>query len=186
MADTYSRDEFVRRVPAIGEEKYHDRHDFHQRMHAGKLSQDELRRWIANRFYYQQSLPIKDALIVAKLPTSADRREWTARIVDQDGAAEGEGGLEGWLKLCDAAGVDRAAVIAGGSVLPGMRFATDAYVSFCREQPWPEAVASSLTQLFTTDLMRPRIEAFERHYDWIDPAGRDYFKSRIDREPHYS
>jgi len=186
MTDGYSRDEFMRRLQEIGGAQYHDRHPLHQRMHAGALTQDELRRWIANRFYYQRSIPVKDALIVSKLPTPSDRREWLKRIVDQDGAQEGEGGLEGWLTLCDAAGVDRERAADPTAVLPGVRFATDAYVNFCRERPWPEAVASSLTQLFTSDLMRTRIEAFKQHYTWIDPAGHEYFKSRIDQEPDYS
>ena len=60
-----------------------------------------------------------------------------------------------------------------------MRFAVDAYVNFARSQPWPIAIASSLTELFAPDLMTDRLAAFEKFYPWIDPRGLDYFRRRV-------
>ncbi|WP_455358969.1 pyrroloquinoline-quinone synthase PqqC [Streptomyces sp. SYSU K21746] len=179
LAEPWSPAEFEARLRAVGEERYHDRHTFNVRMHSGDLSPAELRRWIANRFHYQRHIPVKDALITAKLETSALRRLWLRRIQDHDGPEEGEGGIERWLRLGEAAGLDRETLLRADTVLPGVRLAVDGYVNFCRLRPLLEAVAASLTELSAPDLMRTRIDAFERHYKWIEPHGLAYFRSRI-------
>jgi pyrroloquinoline-quinone synthase len=178
-AEPWSAAEFESRLRAVGEERYHDRHPFNLRMHSGDLSREELRRWIANRFHYQRHIPVKDALITAKLDTSALRRMWLRRIQDHDGQQEGEGGIERWLRLGEAAGLDRGTLLGAGTVLPGVRLAVDGYVNFCRLRPPLDAVAASLTELSAPDLMRTRIDAFERHYTWIEPEGLAYFRTRV-------
>ncbi|MGY6019255.1 pyrroloquinoline-quinone synthase PqqC [Streptomyces spinosirectus] len=181
LAEPWSAAEFEARLRAVGEERYHDRHPFNLRMHSGDLSREELRRWIANRFHYQRHIPVKDALITAKLDTCALRRTWLRRIQDHDGQQEGEGGIERWLRLGEAAGLDRGTLLGAGAgtVLPGVRLAVDGYVNFCRLRPPLEAVAASLTELSAPDLMRTRIDAFERHYTWIEPEGLAYFRTRV-------
>jgi pyrroloquinoline-quinone synthase len=163
--------------------RYHDLHPFHVRMNEGLLSREELERWVANRFYYQQSIPLKDAAILSNCPEPDVRRVWLQRIVDHDGAEPGGGGIESWLRLGDALDVDREEMLSERRVLPGVRFAVDAYVSFCRTRPWVEAVAASLTELFGPRAIRVRIEALERHYPWIDPAGLEYFRRRLQQAP---
>src|SRR5436305_10237564 len=140
-------------------------------MDAGELTREELQRWVANRFYYQKCIPLKDAAILSNCPEVAVRREWIKRIVDHDGTTEGTGGIESWLRLGEALGVSRAELESERGVLPGVRYAVDAYVNFARQRPWIEAVASSLTELFGPAAIRVRLEALERHYPWIDPAG---------------
>ncbi|MGW3145164.1 MULTISPECIES: pyrroloquinoline-quinone synthase PqqC [Streptomyces] len=171
--------EFTRRLRAVTAERYHDRHPFNLRMHRGELTPGELRRWIANRFHYQRHIPVKDALVLAKLDRPALRRAWLRRIRDHDGTAEGEGGIERWLRLGEAAGLTRDELWDTSRVLPGVRHAVEGYVTFCRRRPALEAVAASLTELSAPDLMRTRIAAFERHYPWIDPAGLAYFRTRV-------
>ncbi|MFG2553455.1 pyrroloquinoline-quinone synthase PqqC [Streptomyces sp. NPDC048581] len=178
-AEPWSPAEFEARLRAVGEESYHHRHPFNIRMHSGDLGPEELRRWIVNRFHYQRHIPVKDALITAKLPTSELRRMWLRRIQDHDGAQTGEGGIERWLRLGEAAGADREMLLRADAVLPGVRLAVDGYVNFCRLRPPLEAVAASLTELSAPDLMRTRIEAFERHYRWIEPEGLAYFRTRV-------
>lgn len=173
--------EFTGRLRAVTAEHYHDRHPFNLRMHRGELTPGELRRWIANRFHYQRHIPVKDALILAKLDRPALRRSWLRRIHDHDGTAEGEGGIERWLRLGEAAGLARDDLWDASRVLPGVRQAVERYVDFCRRRPAPEAVAASLTELAAPGLMRTRIAAFERHYPWIDPAGLAYFRTRVDQ-----
>jgi pyrroloquinoline-quinone synthase len=163
--------------------RYHDLHPFHVRMNEGRLSREELQRWVANRFYYQRSIPLKDAAILSNCPEPDVRRVWLQRIVDHDGAEPGGGGTESWLHLGEALGVDREELLSERRVLPGVRFAVDAYVSFCRTRPWVEAVASSLTELFGPSAIRVRIEALERHYPWIDRAGLEYFRRRLQQAP---
>ncbi|MBD0735152.1 pyrroloquinoline-quinone synthase PqqC [Streptomyces sp. CBMA29] len=172
-------DDLEARLRDVARRRYHDRHPFNVRMHAGSLTRSELRTWVANRFYYQRHIPIKDALIVSQLDDPAMRRAWLRRIQDHDGTREGEGGIERWLRLGEAVGLDRRSMADGDSVLPGVRFAVDGYVNFCRLRPVLEAVASSLTELSAPDLMVTRIEAFTRHYRWIEPAGLAYFHSRV-------
>jgi pyrroloquinoline-quinone synthase len=175
-------EEFVARLRAQGS-RYHDLHPFHRRMDAGELTRAELQRWVANRFYYQKCIPLKDAAILANCPEAGVRRRWIQRIVDHDGAAEGSGGTESWLRLGEALGVARDELVSEQGVLPGVRYAVDAYVNFARRRPWVEAVASSLTELFGPGAMRARLEAFERHYPWIDPTGLEYFRTRLVQAP---
>jgi pyrroloquinoline-quinone synthase len=175
-------EEFIGRLRAQGA-RYHNLHPFHVRMDAGELTREELQRWVANRFYYQKCIPLKDAAILANCPEIEVRRQWIQRIIDHDGTAEGTGGTESWLRLGEALGVTRDELLSEQQVLPGVRYAVDAYVNFARRQPWIVAVASSLTELFGPGAMRARLEAFERHYPWIDPAGLEYFRTRLVQAP---
>jgi pyrroloquinoline-quinone synthase len=197
----WDREMFVEKLRAIGAGAYHDKHPFHLAMNEGQLSPEALRGWVANRFYYQQNIPIKDAAILANCPVREVRRAWIHRILDHDGvsyrALEGgapatpgeqglagarpstEGGIEAWLRLGEACGISRDELLDNRQLLPGVRFAVDAYVNFARSQPWPIAVASSLTELFAPDLMTTRLAAFEEFYLWIDHRGLDYFRRRV-------
>jgi pyrroloquinoline-quinone synthase len=163
--------------------RYHSRHPFHRRMNEGALTRRQLRGWTANRFYYQKNLPRKDAAVLANCPHREVRRRWIQRITDHDGTPDGGGGIEAWLGLGEAVGLTREELEDERHVVPGVRFAVDAYVTFARTRPWTEAVASSLTELFAPDLMAERIAAFERHYPWIDREGLDYFRSRLTQAP---
>ena len=175
-------EEFIAELRAQGT-RYHNLHPFHRRMDAGELTREELQRWVTNRFYYQKCIPLKDAAILSNCPEVAVRREWIQRIVDHDGTTEGSGGIESWLRLGEALGVTREELESERGVLPGVRYAVDAYVNFARRRPWIEAVASSLTELFGPAAIRVRLDALERHYPWIDPAGLEYFRVRLVQAP---
>jgi pyrroloquinoline-quinone synthase len=174
---------FEAELRAIGATRYHDKHPFNVRMHAGELTRDELALWVRNRFYYQRNIPVKDAIILTKLPEAADRQAWLRRITDHAGADEGQGGLEAWLRLGEAVGWTRDEMRDDDGVLRGVRAAVDSYVAFCRERTWLEAVASSLTELFAPDLLARRVVDVERHYPWLPPAGLDYFRNRLTQQP---
>jgi pyrroloquinoline-quinone synthase len=163
--------------------RYHHLHPFHQRMNAGKLTPEEVRRWVLNRFYYQRSIPLKDAAILSNCPDHQVRREWIQRIIDHDGRIEGEGGIEAWLRLGEAVGLAQEQLLDDQQVLPGVRYAVDAYVNFCKTKPWIEAIAASLTELFGPDAIRDRLEALEKYYPWIDPRGFEYFRVRLHQAP---
>ena len=175
-------DDFVETLRAHSR-RYHDQHPFHVRMNAGRLSRPQIRGWVANRFYYQENIPRKDAAILANCPDLEVRRRWIRRIVDHDGTAAGEGGIEAWLRLGEAAGLSREEIQDHRHLVPGVRFAVDAYVTFARTRPWVEAVASSLTELFAPDLMAERLVAFERWYPWNDPGGLAYSPARLGQPP---
>jgi pyrroloquinoline-quinone synthase len=181
VSEPLSRDAFIARLQDEGSQRYHDRHEFHIRMHAGTLSRDELQRWVLNRFYYQTRIPIKDAIIVSKLDEPVWRRRWMRRIVDHDGTQDGEGGLANWLRLAEGVGLDVEEVRSCRRVLPGVRFACDAYVTLVRERSVLEAIASSLTEFFAPDLMSRRILAWETHYPWVAAETLAYFRSRVVR-----
>jgi pyrroloquinoline-quinone synthase len=172
---------FVDRLRAEGARRYHDRHPFHLRMHAGELSREELQRWVLNRWCYQTRIPVKDAIILSKSSDPAFRRSWIRRIHDHDGIREGEGGLANWLRLAEAVGLDPEEVRSERRVLPAVRFACDAYVSLVRERSLVEAVASSLTEVFSPDLMQSRIAAWQEHYPWVDLQKLAYFRERVPR-----
>jgi pyrroloquinoline-quinone synthase len=170
---------FTAALREVGASAYHDKHPFHILMNQGKLSPEAVRGWVANRFYYQVNIPRKDAAIMANCPLREVRRMWIHRIMDHDGTQGDDGGIEAWLRLGEACGLSREELLDERHVLPGVRFAVDAYVNFARTQPWPVAVASSLTELFAPDLMAARLAAFEKFYTWVQPWGFDYFKRRL-------
>jgi pyrroloquinoline-quinone synthase len=175
--------QFEARLRAIGEAAYHDKHPFHVLMHAGKLSRRQLQAWIENRFYYQCMIPKKDAAILAKADDAAFRRAWIGRIVDHDGGADRDGGLSKWLALAEAAGLNREDVQSLRFVLPGVRFAVDAYLRLVESSSLAAAVASSLTELFAPLLMADRMAVFETHYPWIERRGLEYFRGRLVEAP---
>ena len=175
----WNRETFLANLRAIGMNRYHDKHPFHRHMNTGQLNEEQLRGWVANRFYYQRNIPIKDAAILSNCPVCEVRRLWLHRITDHDGLRGGEGGIEAWLRLAEATGLTREETLDERHVLPGVRFAVDAYVNFARTKPWPVAVASSLTELFAPDLMRERLAAFEKYYPWVPSWGLEYFRSRL-------
>ncbi|SDX60644.1 pyrroloquinoline-quinone synthase [Arthrobacter sp. cf158] len=166
--------------------QYHSEHPFHQRMNEGTSSREEIRGWVANRYYYQINIPRKDGAILSNCPDPDVRRRWVQRIMDHDGTVQGTGGIEAWLRLGEAVRLSREEIVDLRHVRPGVRFAVDAYVNFTRTRPWVEAVASSLTELFAPDLMAHRLNAFERHYTWIDPGELSYFRARISQAPRDS
>lgn len=170
--------EFTEQLRQVGRERYHDKHPFHRLMNDGRLDRQQIRLWVANRFYYQKNIPIKDALLLARCPLREVRRMWVQRILDHDGFGDDPGGIEKWLRLGEAVGLDRDVLERDELLLPGVRFAVDAYVNFVATRPWIEGVASSLTELFAPALMTERLAAFERHYTWIDSAALAYFRSR--------
>jgi pyrroloquinoline-quinone synthase len=176
--EIWDPEKFEAELRAVGTRAYHDKHPFHQAMNAGELSPEAIRGWVANRFYYQRSIPLKDAAILSNCPLREVRRSWRRRIVDHDGSEGEEGGIEAWLRLGEACGLSRDRLLTGRDVVPGVRFAVDAYVTFAKAQPWPIAVASSLTELFAPDLMAERLKAFRRFYAWVKPWGFDYFERR--------
>lgn len=172
---------FVAWLRREGVARYHHEHPFHRLMNEGKLSREQLQAWVLNRYYYQTRVPIKDAIILSKSEDSAFRRKWIRRIHDHDGNEDGEGGLAEWLRLAEGVGLDREGVASLRDVLPGVRFACDAYVTLVREASLVEAVASSLTEMFAPDLMSRRIAAWEQHYPFVSRAALDYFRSRVPR-----
>ena len=160
---------------------YHIHHPFNVMLNTGKATPAQIRGWVANRFYYQISVPIKDAAILANCDQRAVRRNWVQRILDHDGHGEDPGGIESWLRLAEAVGLERAQVESLQQLLPGVRFAVDAYVNFARRAPWPEAVCASLTELFAPEIHRQRLATWPEHYPWIDHAGLSYFQGRVAR-----
>ena len=175
--------ELEARLRRVLDLRYHHRHPFNQRMHEGRLTPEEIRTWVHNRYYYQTRIPIKDGLILAKSSDPSFRRGWVRRIHDHDGVAEGTGGLELWLRLAEAVGLDRDEVRGLRRVLPGVRDACDDYVRFVESHDLLESVASSLTELAAGEIMKVRIEAFERHYGWVEREGLAYFLGRTRQAP---
>ena len=170
---------FTAKLREVGARAYHDKHPFHLQMNEGRLDPGAVRGWVANRFYYQRSIPQKDAAIISNCPLREVRRMWLHRIADHDGIDKDEGGIESWLRLGEACGLTREELLDGRHVAPRAQFAVDAYVNLARTQPWPVAIASSLTELFAPNLMTARLAAFERHYQWVQPWGFDYFRRRV-------
>ena len=180
---TQSRKEFEARLRQIGAERYHDLHPFHHRLHGGQCTPDEVRAWVINRYYYQHSIPMKDAAFMSRVEDPALRRAWRSRIEDHDGTEDNEGGIRRWLRLAEAVGLDPDYVASCDGVLPATKFAVDAYVRYVREKSLLEAVAASLTELFAPKIHANRIEGLLRHYDFADDSSLAYFRNRLKEAP---
>jgi coenzyme PQQ biosynthesis protein C len=170
--------ELEARLRQIGAERYHNLHRFERRLHGGHCTYGEVQAWALNRYYYQAMIPIKDATILAKMANPEDRRQWRKRIEDHDGREEGEGGIERWLKLTDSLGFSRDYVTSTQGILPGTRFAVEAYTEFCRAKSLLEAVASSLTELFSPAAINTRVAGMLAHYDFVSKDTLAYFSQR--------
>ncbi len=175
---TWTRTEFEERLSAQGA-AYHIHHPFNLMLNSGKATREQIQGWVANRFYYQISIPIKDAAILSNCNDRVVRRNWVQRILDHDGHGDDPGGIDSWLRLGEAVGLSRGLVEGLSLVVPGVRFAVDAYVNFARRAPWQEAVCSSLTELFAPEIHKQRLANWPVHYPWVDPAGLHYFQSRV-------
>jgi pyrroloquinoline-quinone synthase len=174
----WTKPEFEERLREKGR-AYHIHHPFNVMLNSGAASPEQIRGWVANRYYYQISIPLKDAAILSNCPNREVRRSWVQRILDHDGYGDDPGGIDSWLRLAEAVGLERDRVEKLVDVLPGVRFAVDAYVNFARRAPWQEAVCSSLTELFAPEIHKQRLANWPMHYPWIDPAGLKYFQSRV-------
>jgi len=182
----YTPDQLEARLRDIGAERYHNRHPFHRKLHDGQLTKGQVQAWALNRYYYQASIPAKDATLLARLPTAELRREWRRRLEDHDGDAPNTGGVARWLALTDGLGLDRTYVQSLDGLLPATRFAVDAYIHFVRDQSILDAIASSLTELFSPTIISERVSGMLRHYDFISENTLAYFTPRLTQAPRDS
>src|ERR1700747_892155 len=180
-----SEPEFIAGFHAIGEERYHHKHPFHLLMHEATLTRGQLQAWALNRYFYQSRIPIKDAAILARSEDPVFRKSWRKRILDHDGDGSKPGGIEKWLKLVEATGLSRDRALRGEGILPATRFAVQAYVDFVSTRSHLEAVASSLTELFSKKLIVLRMDPLREHYPWLC-GGLDYFTGRLTQAPEDS
>jgi coenzyme PQQ biosynthesis protein C len=183
MMELLSADELEAALRKIGAERYHSRHPFHDLLHGGKLDKGQVQAWALNRYYYQSRIPMKDAAIVARSEDAEFRRIWRQRIIDHDGMDDEEGGIERWLKLTDALGLDRDYVISGHGLLPETRFAVDAYLHFVRDRTFLEAVASSLTEMFAPAIISDRVAGMLANYSFVSGNALAYFDKRLHQAP---
>lgn len=174
----WSREEFEKKLRDKGA-LYHIHHPYHVAMHEGRCTPEQIRGWVANRFYYQINIPVKDAAILANCRERDVRRHWVQRVLDHDGYEGAEGGIEAWLRLGEACGMSREEILSLEHVLPGVRFAVDAYVNFARRASWQEAASSSLTELFAPTIHQSRLDTWPTDYPWIEAEGYQYFRNRL-------
>ena len=181
-APAWSVGEFEARLRERGR-AYHIHHPYNLMLNSGRATREQVRGWVANRYYYQIAIPIKDAAVLSNCPDPTVRRGWVQRILDHDGfelnGIRDAGGIEAWLRLAEAVGLSRDEVTDLRHVTPGVRFAVDAYVNFARRAPWQEAVCSSLTELFAPEIHKQRLASWPEHYPWIEAEGLQYFRSRV-------
>jgi pyrroloquinoline quinone biosynthesis protein D len=178
-----SPEELEAALRAIGDARYHNKHPFHKLMNAGKLSKGQLQAWSLNRYYYQSMIPVKDSVILSRMEDAAMRRIWRQRIIDHDGDSDDKGGIARWIALTDGLGLDREFVVSGKGILPATRFAVDAYVNFVRVKPLLEAIASSLTEMFSPETIGERVHGMLKHYDFLNAKVLAYFEKRLTQAP---
>ena len=178
-----SPEELEESLRAIGAARYHHLHPFHELLNTGGLNKDQVRAWALNRYYYQAMIPVKDATVLARMTDASLRRSWRQRIIDHDGEAEDQGGIRRWIALTDGLGLDRAYVESLEGILPGTRFAVEAYVHFVAEKPLLEAIASSLTELFSPQIIATRVSGMLENYDFVGPDILRYFDKRLTQAP---
>jgi pyrroloquinoline quinone biosynthesis protein D len=174
---------FEAALRAIGDARYHNKHPFHLKMNTGGLSKDQMKAWALNRYYYQAMIPVKDSVILSRMEDADMRRIWRQRIIDHDGDSDDKGGIARWIALTDGLGLERDFVKSGTGILPATRFAVDAYVNFVRVKPMLEAIASSLTEMFSPATIGERVHGMLSHYDFLSPSILAYFDKRLTQAP---
>jgi coenzyme PQQ biosynthesis protein C len=162
----------------IGARRYHNLHPFHHMLHGGQCTKGQVQAWALNRYYYQAMIPLKDASLIARCEDADVRREWRHRLIDHDGEGAGDGGIARWLTLTDGLGLERDFVTSTRGLLPGTRFAVDAYVRFVRERSLLEAIASSLTELFSPVIITARVAGMLANYKFVTTETLAYFDKR--------
>jgi len=183
MNKLLSADELEAKLRGIGDARYHNKHPFHQLMNSGQLTKVQLKAWALNRYYYQAMIPVKDSVILSRMEEAHLRRIWRQRILDHDGDSDDQGGIARWIALTDGLGLERAYVTSGKGILPATRFAVDAYVNFVRVKPMLEAIASSLTEMFSPQTIGERVAGMLAHYDFLDGKILTYFDKRLTQAP---
>ncbi len=183
MSDLMTPEQLEGALREVGAARYHDRHPFHLLMNEGALTRGQLQAWAVNRAYYQSMIPVKDATIVSRTTDVALRRVWRQRLVDHDGEAGDRGGIDRWLRLCEDLGLERDYVASLQGVLPATRFAVQAYIRFCGERSLLEAIASSLTELFSPHTITARMSAMLARYEFISGDSLAYFERRVTQAP---
>lgn len=178
VTDAWNREEFEKKLRERGT-AYHIHHPFNVMLNTGRATAGQIRGWVANRYYYQIAIPIKDAAVLSNCPDREMRRQWVQRILDHDGYGDDPGGIEAWVQLGLAVGLKRDELTDLRHVVPGVRFAVDAYVNFARRAPWQESMCASLTELFAPKIHRERLATWPEHYPWIETAGLQYFRNRV-------
>ncbi|MCG8694242.1 MAG: pyrroloquinoline-quinone synthase PqqC [Minwuiales bacterium] len=186
MSSVLTPDQLEDRLRGIGAERYHDKHPFHHLLHDGKLTKAQVQAWALNRYYYQSRIPMKDSALMARVDDPELRREWRRRVSDHDGREQDDGGIERWLRLTGALGLDRAYVMSTEGILPATKFAVEAYVRFVAERSLLEAIASSLTELFAPQIIAERVAGMLSNYSFIDAETLAYFNKRMDQAPRDS
>ena len=181
-----SADDLEAALRQIGAERYHNLHPFHKMLHNGELTKPQVQAWALNRYCYQDAIPVKDATILARMDSAELRREWRQRIEDHDGQAAGDGGIARWLALTDGLGLDRAYVESKSGALPATKFAVGAYIAFTRDKSLLEAIASSLTELFSPKIISERVSGMLRNYDFVNEETLAYFEKRLTQAPRDS
>ncbi len=174
----WSVEEFEQKLRAK-DKSYHIHHPFHIAMNGGECTKEQVQGWVLNRFYYQIMIPIKDGAILSNMPDKEHRKLWIQRILDHDGIDDDEGGIEAWIALGEAVGLNREELVSLEHVTPGVKFAVDAYVNFARKSPWQKSVCSSLTELFAPTIHKKRLDSWPEHYPWIELEGYKYFRKRL-------
>jgi pyrroloquinoline-quinone synthase len=177
---------FEAALRAIGAERYHNLHPFHRLLHGGRLTRGQVQAWALNRYYYQKCIPLKDAALIARADDPALRREWRSRLIDHDGESDDDGGTARWLALAEGLGLDRDYVASTRGILPGTRFAVEAYVHFVAERSLLEAVASSLTELFSPAIIQERVAGMLAGYPFVTRRTLAYFDKRLTQAPRDS
>lgn len=176
--DIWSKEEFKNKLLALSY-RYHIHHPFHLAMKEGKLTREQIQGWVLNRFYYQITIPKKDAAILANCDDRTFRRHWIQRIIDHDGNEKDEGGIEAWLHLANACGLSTSETLGLKKVLPAVRFAVDSYYHFAKNHPWQEAAGSCLTEMFAPQIHLQRLDTWPKFYPWVESEGLNYFRNRI-------
>ena len=182
---TETRSNLFNEILAAGKARYPNEHPWQQLFVEGKLSQDQLKVWAQNRYYFHAGIPAKDANVFCKLPNNKDAQGmWLEKLQEEMGDDEEQSHPEMFLDFCEGLGLGRDEV-KNAEVFAPIKIGVDAYRDMARVRPFQVGVGSSISEFLIPFKMTRMLKAFREHYSFIPDKALHFFEAHREADERH-
>ena len=182
---TETRSNLFNEILAAGKARYPNEHPWQQLFLEGKLSQDQLKVWAQNRYYFHAGIPAKDANVFCKLPNNKDAQGmWLEKLQEEMGDDEEQSHPEMFLDFCEGLGLGRDEV-KNAEVFAPIKIGVDAYRDMARVRPFQVGVGSSISEFLIPFKMTRMLKAFREHYNFIPDKALHFFEAHREADERH-